>query len=478
MSSGALTIGFVVIATLAVGALVAAALTRAYANRVARIVDHVEQHDQLTGLPNRTAGTRAIERQLLARRPFGLILIDLDRFAAVNDTYGQELGDQLFSAFATRVRNGLRPEEELVRWGGPQLMLVAPDLGEDASQVERRAAEVGGLVDARVQLGHDTLRITATVGAAAIGASITSVDDAVEAAQAALRSARAAKVGPSTSGPPRSPASRHERPAVRGDSGGARERVRQALDNDEFWLLFSPVAHIETRAIAGVQAILHWSDPRRGVLHIDEVRAELARSGMEAEVAWVVLDQAVEQLARWSVDHPELELVVNVSVPNSLLTSEGAVERIDQVLAGHGAAGSQLCLEVCGQDRFDLDRTDTILRRLQVNGVLLGLESFGTSWSSLSYLRRSAPEVLKVPERFVSGLGTSREDEAIVQQVVGLARSLGIAPIAEGVSHPAQLEVLRSIGCDLAQGPLIGAPQPVEVLESHLKRGRVDLTPA
>jgi EAL domain-containing protein (putative c-di-GMP-specific phosphodiesterase class I) len=248
------------------------------------------------------------------------------------------------------------------------------------------------------------------------------------------------------------------------------------MEGDEFWLLYQPIASMDDRKVRGVEAVLHWSDPRRGVLHLDEVRDELDRSGLEAEVAWWMLTQVAGQAAAWAREHPELELVVNTVLPTSLLCSDDLADRVDRLLGELDLPPSQLCIEVAGRDRHDLERTGTVLRELKGLGLQLGLDAFGTSWSSLSYLRRTAPDVVKIPARFVDGLGARREDEAVVQQLVGMATALGVVAIAEGVSRPEHPDLLRSMGCDLGQGPLLGAPQPAESVEVLLRRGRVELS--
>jgi EAL domain-containing protein (putative c-di-GMP-specific phosphodiesterase class I) len=309
--------------------------------------------------------------------------------------------------------------------------------------------------------------VSATVGAVAVNGAIADAAEAIDAAQAALRSARAGDLGTRE---------RSRGPRRRGDGGGSRERVRAAMEGDEFWLLYQPIASMDDRKVRGVEAVLHWSDPRRGVLHLDEVRDELDRSGLEAEVAWWMLAQVAGQAAAWAREHPELELVVNTVLPTSLLCSDDLADRVDRLLGELDLPPSQLCIEVAGRDRHDLERTGTVLRELKGLGLQLGLDAFGTSWSSLSYLRRTAPDVVKIPARFVDGLGARREDEAVVQQLVGMATALGVVAIAEGVSRPEHPDLLRSMGCDLGQGPLLGAPQPAESVEVLLRRGRVELS--
>lgn len=468
MTTDPLALVVVALAVVALGVLAAGLVGHLHARRSGRAPSFVERHDLLTGLPNRTSGVELVERQHLSGRPYGLVVIDLDRFASVNDSYGQELGDRLLRAVVERVQAGLAPEETLVRWGGPQLLVLAPSIHDDAAAV-RRAAEIANLVDARLQLGHDTLRVSATVGAVAIGGAVADATEAVDAAQAALRSARAGNLG--TGGRERAVGVRR-----RGDGGGSRERVRAAMEDDEFWLLYQPIASLGDRQVHGVEAVLHWSDPRRGVLHLDEVRDELDRSGLEAEVAWWALRQVAERAAAWSREFPHLELVVSTVVPTSLLCDDDLLPRLEELLAATTVPPAQLCLEVAGRTRHDLERTGGLLRQVKALGIQLGLDDFGTSWSSLSYLRRTTPDVVKIPARFVDGVGVRREDEAVVQQLVGMATSLGVVPIAEGISRPEHLEHLRSMGCDLGQGTLLGLPQPAESIEVLLRRGRVEPT--
>ena len=435
------------------------------ADALERQLADATSRDALTGLLDRSAAVDDITRRLArGRTPFGVLIIEIDRFETVNESYGHEVGDQLLRTIAQQLGPNLRDDETLARWVGPRFIVVAAG-PRTSDEVLERASALADPLSGRIHLSHDSLPVTASVGGVAVDGGYEEASAVIEAALTALDVAR--DEGRASR---RSFDGTLRRPVA---AGSAATRMRQAIDGDELLVLYEPIVTLEGRDIAGVQAIPHWADPDRGIIPLPEWEAVLEGSGLEADVARHLLEPVVEQVAEWDRAHPDLDLVVITWTPSSLLSDPDTPYRIERMARDAGISPERICATISGRARSDLLQTWGPLREMQDMGVQLALEQFGVGWATVSYLRQFELDVLKIPAEIVSRVGQTRDDDAIVQQVIGMAGALDIVPIPEGVRSQAQADLLASSGCEVGQGPWAARPQTVDAVSAMLGRGKV-----
>jgi EAL domain-containing protein (putative c-di-GMP-specific phosphodiesterase class I) len=253
----------------------------------------------------------------------------------------------------------------------------------------------------------------------------------------------------------------------------AERRLRGALEQGEFHLYYQPIVSLWTKRIVGVEAVVRWHDPVRGVVDADEFRDALEHTGLIVPVGGWVLEEVCRQSCRWQQDHPDrpaLNLKINVS-PRQL-TQSGFASQVRDCLTDTGADPDRVCLEI--DERGLLDAVDSAwatLREVKAMGVSLALDNFGTGYSSLGFLRAFNVDLLSIDSSFIATIGSSREDTTIVEHVIGMAKALGIVTVAEGVDTEEQVQHLRAMNCDLARGDYFSSPQPPDVIGELLGQG-------
>ena len=460
-------VGLLVLSVVTIGIAVTGqrAATRAH-----RDLDRVTHFDVLTGLPNREQLDGALAGLLNGKeRPLGgVILIQLARFEVVNDTHGHEVGDGLLVAVADQLQASLVDGERLFRFIGPEFVVVAP-AAADTRSAERRAGELQEVLRRPFRVGSDLVRVATNAGVTVLDARQTTPRDVLAEATTALQQAHHA--GPETA----VVFDLSMRPTL--SPTGTARRLQVALENDEFWVLYLPVVTLGDQQIVGVEALLRWADPERGLVSPNEFLGLLEDSGLITPVGDWVIEQACRQNLAWQKAFPERELLTTINVSPKQLARSDFMDRLLATVAETGCAPDRICLELTeGMVMRDVEASWRMLREAKDAGIKLALDDFGTGYSSLSYLRRFDLDVLKIDRAFVSGIAESREDAAITQQLIALAHSLDIAPVAEGVDSIEQATTLHGMGCDFAQGYYFSPPQPVSAIEAMLAKGTV--TPA
>jgi diguanylate cyclase (GGDEF)-like protein/PAS domain S-box-containing protein len=418
---------------------------------------HLALHDHLTGLPNRALfldrTTRALE--LWRRRGTGvaMLFLDLDRFKVINDSLGHQAGDRLLRATADRLAEAIRPTDTLARFAGDEFAVLCEEVEsvEDAVGV---ASRLIACLEEPVALGTSEVVISASVGVALPRSADATADLLLRDADAAMYLAKDLGRG-----------------RVEVFDEQLRERavrrletesgLRRALERDELRLAYQPEVDLATGHLAGIEALVRWEHPERGLLAPSEFIGVAEETGLVNAVGAWVLHEAADQLARWRRVHPhmvEVGMAVNVSARQ--LADPGIIAEVEAAVALAGG-GTPLCLEITETTLLEAaSPAAKTLRRLKRRGVLLGIDDFGTSYSSLSYITRLAPDFVKIDSSFVDGLCVNANDRAIVAAVIKLAHTLGLFVIAEGVESAAQVERLRELRCNLIQGFVVSKPLP------------------
>ncbi len=454
-----------VLAIVSVGAVVYALVELRAAGQATDELRQVNHRDVLTGVPTRHAMVEAVTSALAGGTSrVGVTMIELTRFSAINETYGHEIGDAVLVAVAQKLEEQLGAGETLYRFGGPQFAVVTAPVRAERDLVDR-IRTIQQAIDLPLRVGRDKVRITTVAGIAVVDAGKASPDELVADANVALQEAL----------------SRNEHQLLyeiefrsRLHAATAEKRLRHALDNGEYELLYLPVVNLWDNDLVGFEALLRWADPERGMVSPREFLKVLDETGLIVPVGAWVIAEACRQSKVWQDEHPDRELTVTINVsPRQLMQSDFADVLRDAVRTS-GVAPERLCLELAeGGVTRNTDAMWAALRGVKELGVQLALDDFGVGFSSLTYIRSFELDVVKIAPAFVRSVAKSRDDEAIVTQIVGLAHALNLTTVAEGVDAPEQAAALRSIGCDLAQGFHFSHPRPVAACEALIRRGRV-----
>ncbi|MFW6346338.1 MAG: EAL domain-containing protein, partial [Halomonas sp.] len=421
--------------------------------------------DPLTGLPNRRLLLDRLEGVLkdsYRSGKFGaLIFIDLDHFKRVNDTLGHHAGDRLLQRLAERFDAVLRDTDTLARVGGDEFVLLLHDLGDDESEVARVAERVGnkllGALQSPVRLGDETLTVTASLGITLFRDHETTLDEILQQADMALFQTKSAGRNALNFFNPDLQARLQARVRLEAD-------LRLVLPRQELRLYYQPQVD-GAGAVCGVEALLRWQHPERGMVSPGEFIPLAEESRLIVPIGYWVIEEACHQLAAWADDPRTTRLTLSVNVSPHQFREPDFVERVLSILEASGAPAERLKLEVT--ESLFLEERDAArdkMLRLGERGVSFALDDFGTGYSSLSYLKRLPLDQLKIDQSFVRDLLDDETSMAIVASIIALSDSLKLEVIAEGVETEAQRAWLAEHGCRNFQGYLFGRPAPLEVL--------------
>jgi len=420
-------------------------------------LEYQATHDPLTGLPNRTLFLDRLElalaRSRRSHRPVAVLFCDVDHFKVVNDSLGHTAGDRLLVALAQRLRDALRPGDTVARFGGDEFVILCDDLisEHDAIAIAERANSTV----------HEPLTVESTEVFSSLSIGIAFASPATEP-ETMIRDADAAMYLAKEHGRARFEIYDERMRSTLVERLDIETALRRALNRRELRVFYQPTISLDNGRIVGVEALLRWEHPERGLLVPSEFIDVAEETGLIVPIgAWVV-EQACRQAQRWQVATPESErLFVSVNLSARQLDTAALAENVADIIERTGLAPGLLGLEITESVVMRDPETSTkALCALKELGVRLAVDDFGTGYSSLAYLRRFPVELLKVDRAFVDGLGDSgdAEDRAIVAAVVSLAHTLGMQAIAEGVETAEQLADLRALGCDMAQGYFVSKP--------------------
>jgi diguanylate cyclase (GGDEF)-like protein/PAS domain S-box-containing protein len=441
------------------------------------LLAHQALHDSLTGLANRQLTMDRAEQMLLRsrreKRPIALCFIDLDNFKDTNDSLGHEAGDKLLCAVAERFARVLRAGDTVGRLGGDEFVILTE--GSGLSDAPLRVAERirHALHEPFFLEGCEGLPITVT---ASVGIATGDRPSALEL----LRDADVALYRAKAEGKDCCVLFRPEMQSAAVDRLALKSSLYSALANEEFFLLYQPIFEMDTLVVRGVEALLRWQHPTRGVISPDEFIPVLEENGLILAVGRWVLLEACAQAAQWSRLGYAVQMSVNVSMRQ--IASADLVTDVVDALELSGLDPGGVTVEVTESVLMrDADATVEHLRRLKEVGVKIAIDDFGSGQSSLTYLRRFPIDELKIDRSFVAAIDGSHESAALLHTLVELGRTLGLSTVAEGIETRSQLEGLRHELCPYGQGFIFARPLSPGAVESHLSRrtapGAVDALP-
>lgn len=452
--------------TAAVSAGWVARRQRRSAEAARRELERLANLDPLTELPTRQKLDEWVRADLVGaaqrRTHVGVLLIDLHRFAQVNDMFGHAVGDQLMREVADRIQSVLSPTDRLARYAGDEFVMVSSGLTGTAA-LEKHARRLIRLIDQPYSVAGQTIRISASVGAVLAEGSAS---DTVEL----VRRADVARYQATAMGPGQVVIFERSMSSALTPSN-AEQQVREALDKGEFRLQYQPVVDLTTGKVVGAEALVRWVSAERGTLPPDEFIPLLEETGLIVPVGTWVLQEACRQAGHLRTVVPGQPPAITVNVSARQLNQQGFPEIVAEALRAGDALESQIHLEITeGALMHDVGTAWAILRQTKALGVKLALDDFGTGYSSLSYVRRFSLDMLKIDKSFIDGIDSNPEDRAIVEHVIGLADALGMTTVAEGVERPEQLAWLRRLGCRMAQGFALSRPLGADDLKTFILR--------
>lgn len=425
-------------------------------------------HDRLTGLPNRALFMHRIEHAVeRARRHrsfrFAVLALDLDRFSLVNESLGSRAGDQLLSHVAERMNGCVRGEDMVARIGNDEIGVLLESLSDnaDASRVTERMHRA--LADA-VLLDDGEVFTSASIGVVLSSSGLESAETFLQRARLAM--ARAKRGGRARS--EMYDRGMQERATQR---LRAETELRRAIDRDEFELFYQPMVDLESGQIVELEALLRWRHPEKGIVPPLDFIPLAEETGLIVPIGSWVLATACRQLKKWHEIFPrERQLSVSVNVAAKQLAMRDFSDHVAEILEIAQLDPKTLKLEITESSLIDNpERTRETLVALRELGVRVYLDDFGTGWSSLRYLHELPLDAIKIDRSFVARMEQGATHLQLVHTVRALALNIGVQAVAEGVENPVQLQLLRSLGCDAAQGFLFSRPIPRREMERVLK---------
>ena len=427
-------------------------------------LDRAANYDDLTGLPNRQLLTSRLEREMehsdLSQQPLAVCYLDLDGFKAVNDQVGQGLGDRALATIANRLRLAVRNDDTVARVGGDEFVLLLRNV-EDAGVYQR----ILNAVRQPLSIGPITANITASMGIAVYPQDPSDAERLVRHADQAMYSAK--EKGRNNF--------HFFDPTLDDHLQQRRQQLTEltrALANNEFELHFQPQVCLSDNEVVGVEALVRWRHPQRGLLPPGQFLPFIEGSHLEESFGQWVLKQALAQQAHWALGGSHLGISINISAAH--LLAPGFARFLERYLSRHPEAEpAMITLEILESTALDdMQRASQVLSDCRALGVNIALDDFGTGFSSLSYFRRLPVDMIKIDKSFILRMLEDDNDRAIVESVIYMARRFNRGVLAEGVETQRHAEALQSLGCDQIQGFGIARPMPAEEITDWVRRWR------
>jgi diguanylate cyclase (GGDEF)-like protein len=404
-------------------------------------------HDPLTGLPNRRAFNERLAAKTSAKKPIGLVMVDLDRFKAVNDLHGHAAGDRLLRIVSQRLQSEMGPGQAVYRLGGDEFAIVTKLTDPSGEEAQRVARHLVKLLSEPVADGNLVHHIGASAGIALFPEDANSADALVRAADVALYRAKGDGRGQHRSFEAAMDLKIKRRAALELD-------MRNSIAKREFHPAYQPLIDLESGRTIGFEMLARWQRSGEEPIGPDEFIGIAEESGLINELVLDLLDQTCMEARSWD---PELTIAVNISPVQ--LKDPWLSEKVMGVLARHGFAPQRLAIEITENAIIaDEENARRTIQSFKNQGMRIGLDDFGTGYSSLHHLRVLPFDKIKIDRSFVMALATDPEAEKIIRAITGLAKSLGLPVIAEGIESAEIAVMLKDMGCQQGQGFHFGRP--------------------
>jgi diguanylate cyclase (GGDEF)-like protein len=426
-------------------------------------------YDPITGLPNRDLLTDRVAHSLTWTRageaePIALILLDLDRFKVINETLGHAVGDALLVAVGERLQRCLRPGDTVARFGGDEFAIILDGIG-GVDEARRTADRILAELREPFELGGRDWYVNASLGIAMAWPGRATPGDAFREAEVALVRAKASPGPRYVLFEPEMSAATLERVELEND-------LRRALARNELRLHYQPIVDLATERIVGLEALVRWDHPSRGLIPPLAFIPAAEETGLIVPIGRWVLETACRQARTWLDAFPGSPLVMSVNLSAHQVGQPTIVDDIRATLDATRLPADRLELEITESVLLDEGESSAIaLRAIRDLGVRLVLDDFGTGYSSLSYLRRLPLDTIKIDRSFVAGIDDDNSNLPIVRAVIALAHGLGIGVVAEGIETAGQLDRLRELVCDRGQGYFFARPQSPDAITGLLAGG-------
>jgi diguanylate cyclase (GGDEF)-like protein len=434
--------------------------------RTIQALEHQARHDHLTGLPNRVLLRERLNSILLTNDEGSaaagetgiLLLLDLDHFKEVNDTFGHYAGDRLLEQVGHRLRDSVPASAIVARLGGDEFAVLVGTSAMSADEAEAIPRDLLALLDQPVVVEGQRLNVAASIGVVHYPTDGTDADALLRRADVAMYMAKRTHSGYANYDAQQD---QHtpERLGLVGE-------LRRAIEENELTLAYQPQVAVDTHQLTGVEALVRWSHPRRGMIPPVEFIAIAEHTGLIEPLTRCVLRGALQQCRTWQEKGLHLPVSVNISATD---LQDGFAQVVEELLAANRVAADYLRLEITeGAMMVDRDRARRVLQDLRALGVRISIDDYGTGYSSLAYLGHLPIDELKIDRSFIAGLLSSATNAAIVRSTIGLGHDLGLVVVAEGVEDQSTWDVLAELGCDTIQGYFASKPLGAAALENWI----------
>ena len=428
-------------------------------------LSHQAFHDPLTDLANRALLLDRVEHAFRSEHsPFGVLFLDLDNFKLVNDSLGHAVGDELLMGVAARLRTCLRPTDTAARLGGDEFALLLEDTRTPSEAIEIAARVIRALSEPFVINGRESF--TQTSIGIAMSTLVDTTDELLRNADIAMYQAKERGKGTHIVFEP----SMHEAALERSE---LESELRAALPRDELVLHYQPIVELASGRIMGLEALVRWNHPERGLLGPTRFIEIAEENGLINPIGEWVLDKACQQLGTWQRQFPQNgELAMATNLSGRQLESPKIIDQILDASRDAAIAPSSLMLEITETVMMkDARQSAEMLTELRKLGARVAIDDFGMGYSSLHYLHNFPIDLLKVAKPFVDGVARYEQTAAFTKTIMDLCRTLGLAALAEGVESESQAEALRNLRCGLGQGFYLSRPLDTETATALLAQG-------
>jgi diguanylate cyclase (GGDEF)-like protein/PAS domain S-box-containing protein len=436
--------------------------------QIERQLIHDALHDALTALPNRTLFIDRLQHAINRRRRnpaylFAVMFLDLDRFKVINDSLGHAVGDRLLIAIASRLEGCVRAGDTVARLGGDEFTLLIEDV-QDIEMVTELAQRIQEALSAPLQLGEHEAFTTVSIGMVISTDDYAFATDMIRDADTAMYSAKMAGKARAVLFDPMMHVQAMSQLRLEAD-------LRWAVDRGELRVHYQPIVSLEDGGLVGVEALVRWEHPQRGLLYPDSFLTIAEETGLIVPISWWTFHIACTQLSAWHHSIPSAaNLWVSINLSARQLAEPNAVTKIRHILQETGLHPRHVKLEITEHTLIEYgEATAQTFTELRALGLQLCIDDFGIGYSSLSYLQRFPVDVLKIDRSFIHGIGEQGERSEIVHTIISLAHTLGLQAVAEGTETVQQMNALRRLACQYGQGWLFAKALDAETVEAFVR---------